>query len=38
VIASQAAELARQEGQKKLAEWKASPDKAGLQAVQTFVT
>ncbi|MFZ9184269.1 MAG: SurA N-terminal domain-containing protein [Hylemonella sp.] len=36
VIASQAAELARQEGQKKLAEWKASPDKASLQAVQTL--
>jgi len=32
LVAQKAAELARKEGQEKLAEWKASPDKAALPA------
>ncbi len=34
VVQARAAELARQEGQQKLAAWKASPDAAGLGAAQ----
>lgn len=36
LVASKAAELARQEGEKKLAEWKSNPDKASLQSAQTL--
>lgn len=35
LVAVKAAELARQEGEKKLAEWKANPATASLQAAQT---
>ena len=36
LVAQKAAELARKEGQAKLAEWKASPDKASLPAPATM--
>ncbi len=36
LINSKASELARQEGEKKLAEWKVSPDKASFKPAQTL--